>query len=161
MKIHSSIPLDIVNRQTAVSSLRSVKQSSQLWSGPFNCILSYVHYILNSITPWFSSWELWLSLRFFMAIDYFLNYTLDFLYLSSSGSANAQLLGFFCPWTFSLNIGLNVLPLDSFMLCLHSLIDILCGSSRLCSILSLWRLVPWIDHLPPVCWSTFWKTSLK
>ena len=24
-----------------------------------------------------------------------------------------------------------------------------------------WRLVPWIYHLPPVCWSTFWKSSLK
>ena len=29
----------------------------------------------------------------FMAIEYFLNYTLGFLYLSSSGSANAQLPG--------------------------------------------------------------------
>ena len=28
-------------------------------------------------------------------------------------------------------------------------------------ILSLWRLVPWINHLPPVCWSTFWKSSLE
>ena len=43
----------------------------------------------------------------FMAINYFLNYTLDFLYLSSSGSANAQLPGCFHPWTFSLNIGFN------------------------------------------------------
>ena len=57
-----------------------------------------------------------------MAINYFLNYTLGFLYLSSSGSENAQLPGCFRPWTFSLNIGLNMLPLDSFMLCLHSLL---------------------------------------
>ena len=27
--------------------------------------------------------------------------------------------------------------------------------------LTLWRLGPWINHLPPVCWSTFWKSSLK
>ena len=47
----------------------------------------------------------------FMAIDYFLNNTLGFLYPSSSGSANAQLPGCFRPWTFSLNIGLNMLPL--------------------------------------------------
>ena len=58
----------------------------------------------------------------FMAINYFLNYTLDFLYLSSSGPANAQLPGCFLPWTFALNIELNMLPLDSFMSCLHSLL---------------------------------------
>ena len=51
-----------------------------------------------------------------------LNYILGFLYLSSYGSANAQLPGWFCPWTFPLNIGLNMLPLDSFMSCLHSLL---------------------------------------
>ena len=37
----------------------------------------------------------------FMAIKY---YTLGCLYLSSSGSANAQFRGCFSPWTFSLNI---------------------------------------------------------
>ena len=47
---------------------------------------------------------------------------LGFLYLSSSGSANAQLSGCFCLWTFSLNIWLNMLPLDSFTSCLHSLL---------------------------------------
>ena len=57
----------------------------------------------------------------FMAINYRLIYTLGFLYISNSGSANAQLPGCFCPWTFSLNIGLNMFPLDSFMSCLHSL----------------------------------------
>ena len=44
----------------------------------------------------------------FMAINYFLNYTLGFLYRNSSGSANAQLPGCVHPWTFSLNIRLNV-----------------------------------------------------
>ena len=58
----------------------------------------------------------------FMAIIYFLIYTLGFLYIRNSGSANAQLPGCFCPWTFSLNIGLNMIPLDSFMSCLHSLL---------------------------------------
>ena len=42
--------------------------------------------------------------------------------ISNSGSANAQLPGCFCPWTFSLNIGLNMFPLDSFMSCLRSLL---------------------------------------
>ena len=56
----------------------------------------------------------------YMAIHYFLNYTLGFL--SSSGSANTELLRCFRPWTFSLNIGWNMLPSDSFMSCLHSLL---------------------------------------
>ena len=48
----------------------------------------------------------------FMAINYLLIYTLGFLYISNSGSANSQLPGCFFPWTFSLNIGLNMFPLD-------------------------------------------------
>ena len=35
------------------------------------------------------------------------------------------------------------------------------GSFRLCNWLSLWRLVSWINHLPPACWSTFWKSNFK
>ena len=58
----------------------------------------------------------------FMAINYLLIYTLGFLYISSSGSANAQYPGCFRPWSFSLNIGLNMFPLDSFMLYLHSVL---------------------------------------
>ena len=58
----------------------------------------------------------------FMAIDYLLIYTLGFIYISNSGSANTQLPGCFRPWTFSLNIGLNMFPLDSFRSCLHSLL---------------------------------------
>ena len=57
-----------------------------------------------------------------MAINYLLIYTIGFLYISNSGSANTQLPGCFCPWTFSLNIGLNMFPLDSVMSCLHSLL---------------------------------------
>ena len=58
----------------------------------------------------------------FMATNYLLIYTLGFLYISNSGSADAQLPGCFCPWTFSLNIGLNMFLLDSFMSCLHTLL---------------------------------------
>ena len=97
----------------------------------------------------------------FTTIHYFLNYTLGFLQLSSSGSVNAQLPGCFRPWIFSLNIGLNMLPSDSFLSCLYSLLRFLQGNSRLCNWLSLQRLVPWISHLLPVCWSTFWKYNLK
>ena len=53
----------------------------------------------------------------FMAINYLLIYTLGFIYISNSGSANTLL-----PGCFSLNIGLNMFPLDSFMSCLHSLL---------------------------------------
>ena len=27
--------------------------------------------------------------------------------------------------------------------------------------LSIRRLVSWINHLPPACWSTFWKSNFK
>ena len=47
---------------------------------------------------------------------------LGVLYISKSGSANAQLPRCFCLWTFSLNIWLRMFPLDSFMSCLHSLL---------------------------------------
>ena len=39
--------------------------------------------------------------------------------------------------------------------------DILQGSSRLCNWFPLRRLVTWINHLPPVCWSTCFKSSLN
>ena len=39
--------------------------------------------------------------------------------------------------------------------------DILQGSFRLCNWLSLRHLVSWINHLPPACWSTFWKSNFK
>ena len=57
-----------------------------------------------------------------MANNCLLIHTLGCLYIGSSGSANAQLPGCFRPWTFSLNIGLNIFPLDSFMSCLYSLL---------------------------------------
>ena len=40
----------------------------------------------------------------------------------SSSSETMHLHGCFCPWTFSLDIGLNILPLYSFMSCLDSLL---------------------------------------
>ena len=58
-----------------------------------------------------------------MAIIYLLIYTLSFLYIINSGFANTQLPGCFCPWTFSLNIELNMFPLDySIMSCVRSLL---------------------------------------
>ena len=43
----------------------------------------------------------------------------------------------------------------------RSHLDILQGSFRLCNWLSLQCLVSWINHLPPACWSTFWKSTFK
>ena len=63
----------------------------------------------------------------FMAINYLLIYTLGLLYISSSGSANVQLPGCFRSWTFSLNIGLQMFPFNSFMSCLHSLLGYTTG----------------------------------
>ena len=39
--------------------------------------------------------------------------------------------------------------------------DVLQGSFRLCNWLPLRRLVSWINHLPPVCWFTFCKSTFK
>ena len=64
-----------------------------------------------------------------MAINYHLIFTLGNLYISNSGSANAQLPECFCPWIFSLNIGLNMFPLDSFMSCLHSQLEYSTGEA--------------------------------
>ena len=66
----------------------------------------------------------------FMAIDYLLIYALGFRYISKSGCANSQLPGCFCPWAFSLNIGLSMFALDSFMSYLHSLLGYSTGKSQ-------------------------------
>ena len=78
----------------------------------------------------------------FMAIHYLLNYTLSFLQLSSSGSANAQLPGCFYPghspwildWTCYLRTPLCHVCIPYW--------NIPQGSSRLCNWLSLRHLVP-------------------
>ena len=72
-----------------------------------------------------------------------------------------HLPGCFCPWTFFQNIGFNMVHRTP--LCHIKLLnlDILQGSFRLCNWLSLRRLVTWINHLPPACWSTFWKSISK
>ena len=97
----------------------------------------------------------------FMAINYLLIYTLSCLYIISSGSANAYLSGCFRPWIFSLNIRLNMFSLDSFMSCLHSLLGYSTGEFQDLKLIVLAMFGAWINHFPPVCWSTFWKSSLK
>ena len=56
-------------------------------------------------------------------------------------------------WTFSLNIGFNILPLDSFLSCLDYLLGYSIGEFQTLQLIVPGCLVP----LTPVCWSTFWK----
>ena len=70
-----------------------------------------------------------------------------------SGSATTHIPWCFCPWTFSLNIdGLNMLPSDSFLLCLDSLLRYSKGEFQ---VLQLIVLVAFgtgdFFPLPPVC----------
>ena len=51
-------------------------------------------------------------------------------------------------------IWLNMLPSDSFMSCLDSRLGYSTGGCKLCNWLFC-CLVPWINHSPPVNWSTF------
>ena len=95
----------------------------------------------------------------FMAINYLLIYTLGFLYISSSGSASAQLPGCFRPCTFALNIGLTMFPLDSFMSCLHSLLGYSTGEFQALQLI-VHAAFGAVDQ-PLVCWSTFGKSSSK
>ena len=58
----------------------------------------------------------------FMANLFILNCMFRLSALGSSDSANTHLPGCFRPWTFLLNVGLNMLASDYFMLCLDSLL---------------------------------------
>ena len=67
---------------------------------------------------------------------------LGFLKLGSFCSSITHLPGCLCPWNLSLNILLNMLPLDAFMLYLDSLLENPTGSSRFCNWLPSLCLVP-------------------
>ena len=69
---------------------------------------------------------------------------------SGFGFANAYLLGCSCSWTFPLNIGLNVLPSDSFMSCLDYILGYSTGDFQ---IFQLTVLVV-CGVMPPLGWST-------
>ena len=72
-----------------------------------------------------------------------------------------HLPGCFCAWTFFQNIGFNTVLTDTLMSHLATQLGYSAGSFRLYNGLSLRRLVSWINHLPPACWSTFWKSNFK
>ena len=68
---------------------------------------------------------------------------------------NYVLLGCFCHRIFSLNTGLKLLPSESFIPCIDSLLGYSTGEFQAFQLVALWCLEPWINHLPPVCWPTF------
>ena len=51
--------------------------------------------------------------------------------------------------------------LGPFMPCLHSLLGYFTGEFQAWQLIVLVVWVPRTNHLPPVCWSTLWKSSLK
>ena len=83
---------------------------------------------------------------------------LGFLKLSDPGSTKAHLPGCFRPWTFSLNIWLNMLPSDCFMSCLHVCYRVVPGFATDCSC-GVWcrGLATCLLYIGPL----FWKCSLK
>ena len=81
-------------------------------------VLSVIMCSFTSCVSWWESWDYYWDIY---GHSFILNYTFR-LSETRSGSANAQLPGYFYPWTFCMNIGLNMLPSDSFMSCLHSLL---------------------------------------
>ena len=62
---------------------------------------------------------------------------LGFLKLGSFRSATTHLPGCFCPLTLFLNIGLNMLPSDSFMTCLDSLLEYSTGEFQALQVIVL------------------------
>ena len=93
-----------------------------------------------------------------LPLAFLLNYILT---LDIWRSAISHLPGCFCPWTVFQNIRFNMVPSDPFMSHLATQLGILQGSFRLWNWLSLRRLVSWVNHLPPVWLSTFWKSTIK
>ena len=76
----------------------------------------------NSLTEFYFIMIVAAIIGIFMTIILFWNTCLGFLKLSISALANAHLPGCFRPWTFPLNIGLNMLPSDSLLSCLDHLL---------------------------------------
>ena len=120
-----------------VSCIPSQSIGLFLGCGLFWC---WVSLCVRLLIPWYSSissWWLRLSLEFFWPFYQFWTTHFDFLWPGTSGSATTHLLGFFCPWTFSLLIGLNMLPSDSFMSCLDFLPGYSTGEFRALQLIAL------------------------
>ena len=75
--------------------------------------------------------------RDFVSILFIWITRLGFLQLSTYGYTNVHLPGCFRPWTLPLNIGLDMLPLESLLLCLDSLQGYPTGEFQVLQILVL------------------------
>ena len=54
-----------------------------------------------------------------------------------------------------------MVPSDPCMSHLATQLGYSAGEFQILKLISLRRLVSWINHLPPACWSTFWKSIFK
>ena len=77
----------------------------------------------------------------FMAILFISNYTFRLSVTKQFWFCKCETPRCFRPWTFSLNIGLDMLPSESFMSCLHSLLWYSTVEFQVCNWLSLRRLI--------------------
>ena len=69
--------------------------------------------------------------------------------------------GCFCPCIFLYNMGFNMLPSNFFTSSLYFQQRYSTWRSKICNCFFLWCLALWIDHMPPVCYYTFWKSICK
>ena len=72
-----------------------------------------------------------------------------------------HLPGCFCPWTFFENIGFNTVLTDPFMSHLATQFGYSAGVSQALQLIVLAAFGVVDYHLPPACWSTFWKSNFK
>ena len=93
-----------------------------------------------------------------MTLAFVLNNT---LILGIWCSTIPHLPGCFCSWTFFQNIPFNMVPSDPFMSHLATQLGYSAGGFQALQLIVLATLVLWINHLPPACWSTFWKSIFK
>ena len=96
-----------------------------------------------------------------MAINLFWITYLAFLKVSSSGFANTHLLGCVRPWTFPLNIGLNMLPSDSCMSCLDPLLGYSTGEFQGLQLIVLvvFGLTTCLLYVGPLFGNLVWSDS--
>ena len=113
----------------------------------FSVIMYSFYQFLDRILFHYDSYEYHWNL---MAIPFITSYH---VLTSCSGSAKTRLPECFCPWTLPLNIGLNMLPSDYFMSSLDYLLG--CSTRDLKALQMILLVMPWLNHLPPVCWLAF------
>ena len=116
------------------------------------CSVVQCYYVFLLLIPWQSSislWQLWILVGFLWLI-FILNYMFRHSVLSIIVLEMCTSLMF-----STMDIPFEYLIKNVTFRLIMSYLNSLLGYSRLCNWLSLRCLVPWINHLPSVCWSTF------